>query len=75
MAEAAVIGGLSLWLVDPVRDEWKWPQGDELIAGLCLRDAHAKVAELNSGRVSGSIRYVLHDAMLNPMFPADVPVN
>ncbi len=60
-------GGLSLWLVDPVR-EAKWPQGDGLIAGMCLQDAHGKVAELNSGRTEGIERFVLHDGDDNPLF-------
>lgn len=59
--------GASLWLVDPVRES-KWPQGSGIIAGMCLRDAHVKVAELNSGRTEGTERFVLHDRDDSPLF-------
>lgn len=58
---------LTLWMVDPLRES-KWPQDNNIIAGMCLQSAHAKVAKLNEGREPGVELFVLHDVDMNPLF-------
>jgi len=58
--------GVSLWLVDPVRES-EWPQGDT-IAGLSLNEAKAYVRMLNVGRGPNTEQFVLRDRNMNPLF-------